>query len=193
MQVVFCMPKDSIESYSQTKLVEGIVKNDNDVLKWIYKSSYPKVERFVLANNGNKEQAKDVFQEAFISFWTNIKQGKFDPANETALLGYLFQIAKNKWLDILRSSGFKKTVQIEPGYLDSLTAEKDLDKEQYFEKLEAGFAKLGENCRELLGRFYYQKESIEKLAAYFGWTHATVKNNKYRCLEKLRKGIENRD
>lgn len=54
-------------------------------------------------------QAKDIYQEAFLAVWQNIKKGAFQPRNESALQGYLFQIAKNKWTDELRSARYKKT------------------------------------------------------------------------------------
>ncbi|HEY0040609.1 MAG TPA: hypothetical protein VGB71_08105, partial [Flavisolibacter sp.] len=54
------------------------------------------------------------------------------------------------------------------------------------------FTKLGNNCRELLNRFYFQKESLRTIALAFQWTEATAKNNKYRCLQQLRELIKNR-
>lgn len=178
------MPKDTFETFSQENLIEAIRHNDEKVLKWIYQKNYPKVQQMVLTNSGNTEQAKDLYQEAFLSFWTNIKSGKFQPENESALAGYLYQIAKNKWLDTVRSSAFKKTVfpEVFPEKID----EELEDKEGYFVHIEGVFAKLGGNCKELLTRFYYQKESLSVLSAHFGWTEASTKNNKYRCMEKLR-------
>ncbi|RYD82846.1 MAG: sigma-70 family RNA polymerase sigma factor [Sphingobacteriales bacterium] len=48
------------------------------------------------------------------------------------------------------------------------------------------FKKLGANCRQLLTDFYFKKESLRTIAANFKWTEATAKNNKYRCIEKLK-------
>ena len=40
------------------------------------------------------DDAKDLYQESFIAVWNNLKTNKFQPKNETALQGYLYQIAK---------------------------------------------------------------------------------------------------
>lgn len=181
------MSKDIFKSYSQEKLTQAICQNDENVLKWIYQENFPKVKQMVLANSGSTDEAKDIYQEAFLSFWTNIKSGKFRPENGSALSGYLFQISKNKWLDTLRSQTHKRTVfqDIFPETME----EDPEEKETNLVRIEGAFAKLGDNCRELLTRFYYQKESLSSLAGYFGWTEATTKNSKYRCMEKLRSSL----
>ncbi len=182
------MAKDIFETLSQEKLTEAIRQNDEKVLRWIYQKNFPKVQQMVLTNSGSVEQAKDFYQEAFLTFWTNIKTGKFQPENESALFGYLYQIAKNKWLDTVRSAAFKKTVY--PEVLPEKIEEEQEDREGYFLQIEGAFARLGENCKELLTRFYFQKESLSALSAHFGWTEASTKNNKYRCMEKLRSSLK---
>ncbi|WP_111668887.1 RNA polymerase sigma factor [Algoriphagus litoralis] len=182
------MQKDIFETFTQEKLTEGIRQNDERIIKWIYQKNFLKVQQMVLANSGTMEQAKDLYQEAFLSFWTGIKTGKFHPENNSALGGYLYQIAKNKWLDVVRSSGFKMTVF--PEVMPEKVQEEQEDKEGYYLQIEGAFAKLGETCKELLTRFYYQKESLSALSTHFGWTEASTKNNKYRCMEKLRSSLK---
>ena len=97
------------ELTAQYQLVSAIMANDESVLKQLYQNNYRKVEAYILKNRGSMPQAKDIYQEAFLAVWQNIKKGAFQPRNESALQGYLFQIAKNKWTDELRSARYKKT------------------------------------------------------------------------------------
>ena len=60
-----------------------------------------------------EEEAKDIYQEAFIIVWRNVQLEKFTPGNESEVAGYLFNVAKYKWIDHLRSNHFKKIVYIE--------------------------------------------------------------------------------
>lgn len=182
------MPIDTFETFSQEKLIEAIRRNDEKVLKWIYQKNYPKVQQMVLSNSGTIDQAKDIYQEAFLAFWMNIKTKKFQPENESAISGYIYQIAKNKWMDMVRSQTFKKTVY--PDSFPENMEEETEDNESSLVRIEAAFIKMGDTCRELLTRFYYQKDNLTKLAAHFGWTEATTKNNKYRCMEKLRASLK---
>lgn len=175
--------------YTQDQLINGIRTNNAAILQWLYKSQYPKVEKFVLGNNGDQDQAKDLFQEAFVSLWKNVKADKFQPENGSALTGYLYQIAKNKWLDYLRSSHFNKTVLLQASHdkTDDLEENEWL---QYRKLVVAEMKNLGENCREVLNRFYFKKESMEQIAEAFGWTEATARNNKYRCIQRLREKVK---
>ncbi|SMP12843.1 RNA polymerase sigma factor, sigma-70 family [Algoriphagus winogradskyi] len=184
------MPKDIFNSYSQEELTKAIINNDNVVLQSIYKLGFPKVQHFILRNSGSEDQAKDIFQDAFISFWTNIRSGKFAPENESALVGYLFQIAKNKWLDHLRSSKTKKTVPLEERDITDFPNLEVHDKEAYYLKIEYAFQKIGKDCHELLTRFYFKKESLTQVSRAMGWTAQTAKNNKYRCMQKLKNIIQ---
>jgi len=176
--------------FSQEELILAIKNNQLDVLTRVYKEVYPKVLGYVRQNSGNEDQAKDIFQEAFIVGWEQVKSGTFAPQNTTAFQGFLFQVAKNKWLDWVRSSKFKKEVSLE-GFGQNISEEdREVDLELKYKQLKEGFEKLGENCQDLLNRFYFKKENLSELAKTNGWTHQTAKNNKYRCMEKLRKLIQ---
>lgn len=167
--------------------VAGIKANDEKVLRYVYASNFSKVEDFVLQNSGSSEDAKDIYQEAFIAVWRNINRGQFEPQNETALSGYLFQIARNKWLDHLRAAKNRKVVMLQVsdgGELPEETAGEETM--EYLKAVEYHYRNLGEQCREVLRRFYFKKESLRDIAAFFSWTEASARNNKYRCLQKLR-------
>lgn len=173
--------------------IVAIKANDDAVLRALYHANYYKVENFVLNNNGSAEHARDIFQEAFIAVWRSIQLDKFYPENETALTGYLFTIAKNKWLDHLRSGHHKKVIPLQQATVESQQEEALIeDENEYVISIKNNFKQLGENCKEVLTRFYYHKEPLKTIAKFFGWTEATARNNKYRCLQRLRELIKNK-
>ncbi|WP_114748201.1 RNA polymerase sigma factor [Pleomorphovibrio marinus] len=183
------MRKSILKMYGQQELIEGIRSNDDQILRWLYQSQYPKLEIYILNNNGNVEQAKDIFQEAFVALWKKVKEKGFEPNNGTAITGYLYQIGKNKWLDYLRSAEFRNTIKMET-YFDTEEAEEGNYLAEYERQVAIEFQSLRKNCQELLRRFYIEKESMKTLAEFFQWTEATARNNKYRCLQKLREKIK---
>ncbi|HEY8388120.1 MAG TPA: sigma-70 family RNA polymerase sigma factor [Parasegetibacter sp.] len=183
------MQEETFKTYSkQAEQVIAIKANDEKTLRVLYLENFPKTEKYVLENNGSSEEARDVFQEAFIAVWRNIQANKFRPENETALSGYLYRIAKNKWLDYLRSGHYKRTTSMTetPDVYESQEDCLSEDQEKYITKVKEQFRLLGDNCKELLTRFYYKQESLKKIADGFGWTEATARNNKYRCIQRLR-------
>lgn len=169
---------------SSQKIVENFQNNDTRLLGALYKSQFPKLKRFVLANKGSEEQAKDVFQEAFIITWENVRKGVFVPNSNSEINGYLHRVAKNKWIDFVRSAGFKKTTVLE-NYHDKME-EAEENSEYKFLLIEKGLKTLKEKCRDILKRFYFQKQSMAEIAEDNGWTEQTARNNKYRCIQQLR-------
>ena len=67
------------ELTAQYQLVFCHHGNDESVLKQLYQNNYRKVEAYILKT----EEAcpkKDIYQEAFLAVWQNIKKGLFNPA-----------------------------------------------------------------------------------------------------------------
>ncbi len=177
----------SVRSDAPYQQLDAIKANDEKALQHLYAANYPAVERYVVQNSGSSDDAKDIFQEAFVAMWRNIHLGKFVPTGEGSLNAYLFQIARYKWMDHLRSTLVKKTTTLEEKHEHTMTFEEVNDKD--IEKLniiKEKFKQLGKNCRELLILFYYRKQSLKDIAELLEWTEATAKNNKYRCMERLR-------
>ncbi len=175
-----------------TQFIEGLKRNDERILKSLYQNNYGKIEALVLKNNGTKDHAKDIYQEAFIAVWRNVKEEKFVPQNETALQGYLYTISKNKWMDYLRSKQYKKTVQVsklvhfDPSDHGYETTDDDIFKEKRLEGIMSVFKTMGSPCKELLTTFYFEKKSLREIADELQIEENTARNKKYRCMEKLR-------
>ena len=177
----------------QEQLIAAIKINDSVALKALYISNYPKIESLVLKNSGTKEDAKDIYQDAFIVVWNNIKNNSFTPLNETAIQGYLYNIAKNKWMDVVRSSRFKKTntainestLVNKSGDINDLNHEEDVQNKKLNTAMEA-FKILGQPCKQLLTTFYFDKKSLRDIASELLIDEASVRNKKYRCMQKLR-------
>lgn len=187
--------KESKGIEMQNALVKAIKSNDSMALKSLYNSNYYKVECLVLKNSGTIEHAKDLYQEAFLTVWKNIKNDLFIPLNETALQGYLYQIAKNKWMDLVNSARFKKTKLIENESLifEKSDTENETEEQEIFNQKLAMtmnvFKNMGNPCKQLLTAFYFEKKSMRKIAIELKIEETTVRNNKYRCMEKLRKMV----
>jgi RNA polymerase sigma factor (sigma-70 family) len=181
------MQKDKLNSNKLQGNLTALKQNDEASLGFFYRKNYQKVMSYVKNNSGTEDEAKDIYQEAFIAVWRNIQLDRFQPQNETALDGYLYQVSKNKWLDRLRAA---KRVQMVA--LTELNAgadpstENNEQEEQMLNNMKAKLKLLGDNCRDLLERFYYQKQSMRTISVAMEWTEATARNNKYRCIQRLR-------
>jgi RNA polymerase sigma factor (sigma-70 family) len=173
----------------QTQLINAIKSNDSIILKEFYVSNYPKIETLILKNSGSAEHAKDIYQDAFITIWKHVRNDTFIPQNETALEGYLYRIAKNKWTDVLRSKAFKNSKPLNAETLRFIRNDQDEPNDPKSEKIEItmdAFKNLGQPCKQLLKTFYFDKKSLKDIASELKIEETTARNKKYRCMEKLR-------
>ena len=176
-------------SNHQNDLVAAIKAHDTIVLQSLYVETFPKVEVYILRNNGTKDQAKDVFQEAVIALWRAAKEDRFTAKSLDAAKGYLYTIAKNKWVDYLRSSRYKKEISSEIVMTNHTIADEEvegIDYELKLQKAQQAFKQLGASCKELLTKFYFEKMSLNEIANLLDLDAASARNKKYRCMQRLR-------
>lgn len=170
-------------------LLEGFQRSDPRALEIIYANTYPTVETYVVKNSGRSADAKDVFQEAIMAAWLNVQQGSFTRSDKGSLEGYIFQIAKYKWLDRLKSKSFRSTLRAEGrDFTDSDPLDEALmhETEEKLEKLQKIFELLDQKCATILKSFYYMKKSLPEIGEELGHDAATIKTFKYRCMKKLK-------
>ena len=60
----------------QENFTDRFKNNDEQVLKYLYVTNYAKIEKYVLSNSGTIDEAKDIYQEAFIAVWRNVQLDK---------------------------------------------------------------------------------------------------------------------
>lgn len=176
------------QTFTEEQLVAGIAENDNTAIEQVYDQHFRAIEGFILKNSGTSADANDIFQDAFIAVWLNIRDGKFESRSGSSLGGYLFQVARNKWLDRLRSLDYKRTVRMVSQ--DQEVADENDDfraLEARVLKLEGLYSRLGEKCRQILNKFYYKRKSLEDIGREMHHDAGTVRTMKYRCMQQLRK------
>lgn len=176
-------------STDKIHIIDAIKANDELVLKDLYLSSFRQVEIYIVQNSGTSQQAKDIYQEAFIVLWSNVKNGKFIPKTEKSIGGYLFNTAKYKWIDFLRSKEFQKNVQLDANnvvYEEPKLMKFHIEENEKIQGLEMALKQMGGECRKLLTDFYYHKKTMKWIAAKFNIGEASARNKKYRCLQKLK-------
>ena len=55
-------------------------------------------------------------------------------------------------------------------------------------RMNFALSNLGEPCKTILVQYYYMKQTMQEIAAMFHYTNAeNAKNQKYKCLQRLKK------
>ncbi|MBL7751725.1 MAG: sigma-70 family RNA polymerase sigma factor [Chitinophagaceae bacterium] len=169
-------------------LLKGLAINDKKAVERIYRENYATIQTLVINNNGNSDDAKDLFQEAMIVLYEKAKTGQFEL--NCQLKTYLYSVCRRLWLKRLQQ------VNRYSGELDNVNevvpVEEDLEEHEQrneeFRLMEKAIANLGEPCKSLIEAFYIQKRNMQEIASSFGYTNAdNAKNQKYKCLMRLKK------
>ena len=175
---------------SEQSFLSTLRSNEGNLLKHLYAEGFDTVRQYVLRNSGSEDDVHDIYQEAFLATWRNLQLLRFSPQNRQAFGAYLLRIAKNKWIDELRKrKSSRKSLQIYPESDEKDRYDDEVD--EYIDAVRRNYGKLGERCKELLERFYFREQRLREIAAHFGWSEASAKNNKYRCLKELRESVIN--
>lgn len=170
------------------EVVLGILNDSEDTLNKLYTGYFPMVLQFILNNNGDDDDAKDVYQEGIIVLYNKIKGGNFELSSK--LKTYIYSVCRRIWLKKL-SQESRKSNNISD-FEDIMAVEVDLEqheeKDQQFDKMNDALLHLGEPCKTIIQDFYINSLSMQDICEKFGYTNTdNAKTQKYKCLQRLKK------
>jgi RNA polymerase sigma factor (sigma-70 family) len=175
--------------YYFDELILGEIRKNNEVvLRELYKTHYPMIFNLICSNAGTEQEAKDVYQETIIAFYEKVQQPDF--ALTCKIKTFLYAVARRLWLKRLSE---KKRFQgnVEEGDtffgIDGEMEEIE-EREKEFKTMKESLESIGEPCRSILEDFYIKDLSMDQIRDKFGYTNAdNAKNQKYKCLQRLKK------
>ncbi|MES2387326.1 MAG: sigma-70 family RNA polymerase sigma factor [Bacteroidota bacterium] len=180
------------QGFSDSDIIQAIkLGDDNRAIAWLYKKVLPKVRHFVLSNSGDADEANDIFQDAVIIFYKQVKLEKFNPQFEIA--GFIYSVSRNLYINYVK----RKNRQTELSDAHHETASDDnllegmitREREKNVNDL---LGMLGERCRELLVYSVFQKLSMKEIAEKMGFSNEhSAKTRNYKCKQNLIGLIEN--
>ncbi|MBX2840376.1 MAG: sigma-70 family RNA polymerase sigma factor [Flammeovirgaceae bacterium] len=132
------------------------------------------------------EEAKDIYQVAISKLYENIISNRLTKLT-SALKTYIFSIGKNKVHEFRRRENIKIHDLRPLNNLISSDMEDIMEFEQKIVIIGKFVEKMKYPCGEILKMFYFNKNSMEQICITLGYKNVNVtKNQKYKCMEKLR-------
>jgi RNA polymerase sigma factor (sigma-70 family) len=189
-----------VDTISDEEIISGIRKKDRRVFEYLYKSYYYEVRGWLIRSLSNdREEAKDVFQDALIAMYLVITKSDF--ILKCSFKTFLFSVINNNLLlkirnnergNIIKGSNFKKDKQIEniDGNAELIFLEDRLISEMKMSLFRRKFMELPEDCQKILKRFF-DEVALRSIAKALGYKSENyVKKRKYLCKEFLKRKIE---
>ncbi len=178
-------------SIKDEKILDLITNGeDRKVIPLLYENVLPIVEKYVLRNNGNKDDAFDVFQDALMVFYKQVVNGVFDPKYK--VFGYLYKVSINNWINKVKKNNrlvlVDETLEVET---EDSSEKVSVPRKNDADILDDLFSTIGEKCIDLLKYTIYSNMLLEDIMLRMGFpTVSSVKMQHKRCKQKLLKLID---
>lgn len=182
------------EQHPDQRFIEGLLKNDYQIIKEIDQKFRRIVIAWIRDNNGSTEDAEDIYTEAILAIFDRLSQNK-PLILSRPFSAYLMGIARNKWYEVLRKRKKEAVVRNDQvkQYMDELdeSVEEELIQiEKASERqsqLDRTFSQLSKLCQKLLNMIFYRGLNTEEIvkALEFSTDNAYYVRKK-KCLDRWR-------
>jgi len=179
-----------VKHFTAEEILDGIRDKNNDILTFVYKEYYPFIKKYILNNNGNKQDAEDIFQETIVMIYRKVEEGQL--SLDCSLKTYIYSVCRILWLKELET---RKLIRNNDPELKNIVDPEvnfylengDLEKKKLIQE---HLMHLKENCRQILTLFYAGVPSDEITEILGMSSTANTRQKKNRCKEKLIKSIK---
>ncbi len=174
----------------QVKIVEGILRNDTNTIKYIYREHFGKINSMVNNFKYINLESEDVFQEGLTRAVINIRKGVFkgDSSFSTYLYGICRNICLKEYNKKIKTTEIKDVEQeVEDDNFDvikRMTQLKDLLDGKCKAIIDLRFGIGNENDTAKVNRF-------DKIAVELKITSDTARQRFSRCMIKLKQLMAN--
>jgi RNA polymerase sigma-70 factor (ECF subfamily) len=180
----------TIDQEGERQLIDGLLRHDSYSLASIYDAHGAIAYALALRLVGDRNEAEDVLQEAFLALWRQAE--RLDPAR--GIRSYLLTIVHNKAVDRLRRRSRRNETSLDPaapvaaGRGDPVSAAEQLaDREAVL----AALQDLPAEQRRAVEMTYFTGMTINQVAARMSVPVGTVKSRLRLALGHMRRAIEN--
>lgn len=179
--------------YSDEAIAEGLRLRSDLIIRYIYQEYFPMIKYLIMSNNGNEEDAEDVFQDGLVVIFKKIRARELELTS--SFRTYLYSVCRNLWLTKLKKrnryirefSDFEDFEEI--NY--SKNQQQDEAEHEKFGLYQKHFYTLGEDCKKVL-LLFMKKMPLKEIASEMGYkTEKYAKTRKYLCKEELKRRIIN--
>lgn len=177
--------------YSEQELLNGITNGDPQVLQFIYTENFPSIRHYVLLNNGNEDDAKDIFQDSMVIIFKKLRES--DLSLSSSLGTYLYSVCRFVWLKELKNRKKHSIIEDKSEYI--ITNEKGvielIERNERLLLYREKFEELSDDCKRVL-KMFLNNIPIREITQTMGYSSDQhTKNRRFRCMKSLISKIHN--
>jgi RNA polymerase sigma-70 factor (ECF subfamily) len=181
-------------------LIRAAQQGDRAAFEELVRQYDQPVLRLALHLTGSEQEAKDVYQEAFLKVYRNLGSFRF----ECSFYTWIYRIVSNLCMDYLRRKQVRKedpSVRVssdgeEFDLLDQVpderagaSPEQDLMRRELGKRIARALTKLSPRERMVFEMKHYQGLKLRTIGEALNTTEETAKNTLFRATQKLRAAL----
>jgi RNA polymerase sigma-70 factor (ECF subfamily) len=182
--------------FDDAALIRAVQNGDHDAFEQLVRAYDKSVLRLAMNLLRSSEDARDVYQEAFLRVYRNIHAFRFDCSFHT----WLYRIVTNICLDHLRKRKVRReessVVETSDGPVDRMETfeldvaganpERNMWNRQLGTKIQAALAELTPRERMVFELRHYQGMRLRNIGEILGTSEEAAKNCLFRATQKMR-------
>lgn len=184
----------------ETTLIRAAQRGDQDAFERLVRAYDQSVLRIAVNLLGSPDEARDVYQEAFLKVYRNLQQFRFDCSFHT----WLYRIVTNICLDHLRRRKVRKeestVIETGEGLVDraaqleeegpAANPERQLWNRQLSGRIHAALEQLTARERMVFELRHYEGLRLKAIGEILGTSEEAAKNCLFRATQKMRASLE---
>ncbi len=176
------------------EIVDRIKVGDDTAVSYLYDKYYKMGTNVITKNNGNDDDAKDIYQEAVILVWKKIMAEKFVLSSKLGT--FFYGICYKLWLkELSRRKKYENNENEKSEYIldnDEYTIS-SMEDEQIKEVIRENLDNISESDRNILFYFYIENKTMEEISSILGYTNPdSAKVKKHRAKAALAEIIKSK-
>lgn len=181
-------------TYNETELLKHIANGNEDAMRVLFTVYYPRLCFFAESLINNREESRDIAQEALMQLWN--QRARFSDQKEENLAAYLFTVARRDCYDYLKHQRVKQTKQ------KDITArvqtfeegtEADIIYLETLNKIYEEIKNLPSHLAEIVSLSSIEGLTTDEIAKRLQISTNNVRVQKSRALEKLKTAVIQRN
>jgi RNA polymerase sigma factor (sigma-70 family) len=130
--------------YSEAEILEGIINNNDIMIRYIYKNFFPGIKSMVGSFHNLSLDAEDVFQEGLTRAVINVREHKFN--GTSSFYTYLTSICRNVCLKEIKKSAKRN----EAGKSASDNDDSESYQDDLIDRITTLKKNMDENCKQII-------------------------------------------
>lgn len=171
----------------EIQLIEGLVKGDRTAYRILYSNYLYRLHQFVLPFTGNDTQQTDeIVQDVFVKIW----EKRTRLGHVKSFESYLFRMAKNQLIDLLKQRKARLTMQVQNSHeVYSTSAHENLVYEEYVKSAQAIIEELSPQRKRIFLMRTQNEMSIAEIATVLKISKSAVKKQLYESIHIVKKRL----